>query len=182
MYYVLIAITFLCAACSLFDEYGPCPGERAEIPAPDGPPGPGDPSDPGDYGADGARYKRLSDGTVCTCGAYSIGCYGTPEEAEDAAACGPDMWGETFCAPAVLPAPPADVVEAARKWTCTMGKYDRASRKLVEEFARSETAPSKSLADSKARAWADRKNETDKVHWWALIGGGCEPTEGDASE
>lgn len=140
---------------------------------------------PGDY-AD--RYRKLSDGTVCTCGPYDVGCYETPDGADASMSCSYGPEGRT-CERAVPPTPPSTAWDneageeaSARKWTCTMGKYNRDSKRLVERFARSETAARKSEADDKARAWADQKNRTDKVYWWALIDDGCTPTAGDASE
>ena len=61
-----------------------------------------------------------------------------------------------------------------------MGKYDRKPPgKLLEEFARAERADTKATADDQARSWADDKNARDTVYWWALIGFGCQPTEGE---
>jgi hypothetical protein len=123
MRYALIAIALLCTACSLFDEYGPCPSSPSPspTPGPGAPPGPDDPLPPGDY-AD--RYRKLSDGTVCMCGPYDVGCYETPEGADGSKACSYGPEGQ-ICDDYTLPTPPSGAVpdaeelsEPVKKWRC----------------------------------------------------------------
>ena len=184
---LMSAFSMLATSC-IGDDYELCPGSgtSAPVPSPRPNPSPG-PIDPGDFGAEGDRYRKTSDGTVCRCGIYEIGCHETPEGAQTTMSCSFRPDGAQECEAYTLPPPPptawdneAGEESSRKRWTCTMGKYDRKPPgKLLEEFARTERADTKTVADDQARSWADDKNARDNVYWWALIGFGCQPTEGE---
>lgn len=152
------------AGCGLLDdEHPPCPSDGTGAPVP-GPVIEPTSVGSGDSGAS-ERFRKLSDGTVCVCGTYEIGCHDTPEGAESSMSCGYNAQGQPECEPYLAPPNPAfgwnnetGQDEPFKTWICPYRKIDVETKKSTSH-ERTESAPDYQTANKHHFDWCDNKSD-----------------------
>lgn len=188
--------TLLIAACSLVDDsYEPCSTiEGTGVPAPGPTPG----TDPGPTGpqpndASGDRYRRASNGLICRCGDYDIGCYDSPEGALKATMCRPSPLGPEYepnCQPLGIPGngetpPTTEASGIEYEWQCQSSGWctvdgvehptsdARTIRTKTNSRSRAEaemTILVKDECNARPRKGSERNKYVDRTLYCAFVG------------
>lgn len=156
----------LCSGCGwLDDDHPPCPSDGTGAPVPGSIVEPTTSVGAGDNGAT-ERYRKLSNGTVCVCGVYEIGCHETPEGADSSMSCGYDAQGQPECLPVVRSPDPGFTWDnetgqnvPVLKWSCAYTWRSKRPGKEWKDGVRIRRAQTYTRANLAHFGWCTSKTD-----------------------